>query len=62
MQSENITTHFSWSRALVAHLRNRRDSTIDGEEASQLFRLLRLGDLSTSMAWHSIWHGLERTP
>jgi len=50
------------SQVLADRLPNNNDSTIDGAEARVLFQLLRLADPSTSLAWHSIWHGLEKTP
>ena len=50
------------SLLLDGQQQNNSDFTIDTEEANLLFRLLRLGDLSMSLAWHSIWHGLEKTP
>ncbi len=55
-------THSSWSRVLVVRLQNSNDSMIDTEEVRLLFQLLRLGDPYISSAWHSIWHGLEKTP
>jgi len=62
MKRENSTTVVSSSRLLDALLQNSNDSMIAGEEVSLLFRLLRRADPSMSMAWHSIWHGLESTP
>jgi len=55
-------TPASSSRPLVVRLPSKHAFTINGREASQLFQLLRLGDPSMSLAWHSIWHGLEKTP
>lgn len=33
----------------------------NGDLERLIFQLLRQEDLSMSMAWHSIWHGSERT-
>jgi len=55
-------THYSLSHLLGDHLLNRHDFMTGTEEARVIFRLLHRADLSTSMAWHSIWHGSERTP
>ncbi len=52
----------SLSRLRDVHEVSKLVSTKNIEEVRVLFQLLRLGDLCTSMAWHSIWHGLEKTP
>jgi len=49
-------------RPLDDLLQSRPDFINDGELDSLVFQLLRQGDPSMSLAWHSIWHGLERTP
>ncbi|MEE8540007.1 MAG: hypothetical protein V3S54_09325 [Woeseiaceae bacterium] len=58
----NSTTVVSSSHLLDVLLQNNNVSMTDGEQANLLFRLLRQEDLCMSMAWHSIWHGLELTP
>ena len=62
MQRGNSTIRVSSSRLLDALLQSNNDSTINGEEVSLLFQLLRQADPSMSLAWHSIWHGLGLTP
>jgi len=49
------------SRPRDVPLPSKLASINDGNLESQIFRLLHRGDLSMSTAWHSIWHGLERT-
>jgi len=62
MKSENITIPF-WLLHLRTDLpQNSQNFMKNGDQADLLFRLLHQGDLSTSIAWHSIWHASERTP
>ncbi len=49
-------------RPLDVRLRSKHVFTQNGDLDRALFQLLRQEDLYMSMAWHSIWHGLERTP
>ena len=56
-------TMVAWSsRRQDALLLSKLVSTNDGSPARLIFQLLRQEDLSISTAWHSIWHGSERTP
>jgi len=47
---------------LDAHLQNKGDFMQDGSKVKLVFRLLLLGDLCTSMAWHSTWRASARIP
>jgi len=49
------------SHLLVAPLESNSVFMKDTEEVRVLFQLLRQVDPYTSMAWHSIWHGSEKT-
>ena len=55
-------TPVSLSPPLAARVLNNNVFTIDGDGAKVLFQLLRQADPSMSSVWHSIWHGLEKTP
>lgn len=49
-------------RQLVDHLLSKPVFMQDGDLDRALFQLLRQEDLYMSMAWHSIWHVLGKTP
>ncbi len=55
-------THVLSLRPAVDHLLSKHVYMQNGDLERVLFQLLRQEDLYMSMAWHSIWHGLEKTP